>query len=906
MLNDLYIRLRSLFRRTSVDRELQDELQFHLEQQAEKYRRAGIPAEEVQRQLRIEFGGLGQVKEDCRDARGVSFVETVGQDLRYAVRMLRHSPGFTAVVVLTLGLGIGANTAIFSFVHAVMLASLPVRNPDQLVLLQWNARNWPGPIGSSSYGDCEHKQSRNGGMNSGCSLSYPMFEKVRQRKDLFSNATAFAGTQQVDVSGNGPASMASGELVSGDYFQTLGVRAALGRTLQPDDDRPGAAPVAVLHYAYWQRMFGGATSVIGRTVRLNNVVFTIVGVAESGFTRLTPGKSIDMWAPLVQVQPLGIHWGGADASSWWLTVIARLGPDVSRAQAQSVLNVLFVNESLNGSKPVWVKKDDPSLKLLPAQSGLLGIRNQFGKALILLMSAVVIVLLIACANIAGLMLARGTARLSEMAVRLALGAGRGRIIRQLLTESLLLSFFGAGLGALLAYSGTKSLAAFFAKNSNAPMELDLHLTMPVLLFTIAVTLLTGICFGSLPAIRGARASVSSDLKVNSRTTTMKSFATGSGLVVLQVGLSMVVLTGAGLLLRTLDQLRSVNPGFDTRNVLLFSIEPSLAGYKSEQINSLYTNLQGRLAALPGVISVSYSSDALLDGGLWTQTVRIEGQTDDKSVESQMLAVGPAFFKTMKIPLLEGRMLQQEDVAPGRHAAMVNRSFAKRFVGARDPLGLHFGGDDKKDPKWEIVGVVGDTKYATLRAAEAPTAYVPLLDNGATFVVRTKAKPEGLISPVRNAVNAVDNNLPVVRVRTQEETIDRLLFSQRLLARLFGLFGLLGIVLACIGLYGLLSYEVARRTRELGIRAALGANRKDILLLVVRQGLVLVICGAAVGIGAALAVTRLLASLLFHVRPTDPLTFISVSVLLLAVGIVACLLPARRATRVDPMVALRYE
>ena len=403
--------------------------------------------------------------------------------------------------------------------------------------------------------------------------------------------------------------------------------------------------------------------------------------------------------------------------------------------------------------------DDPSLLLLPAQSGLLGIRNEFGKPLLLLMAAVGVVLLIACANVAGLVLARGTARLSEMAVRLALGASRGRVIRQLLTESLLLSFLGAALGAWLAYAGAKGLAAFFAENVNSPLQMDLHPTITVLVFTIGLTLLTGLCFGSLPAIRSAHANVSSDLKANSRTTTMKRFSAGGALVVLQVALSMVVLTGAGLLLRTLDKLRSVDPGFDTRNILLFSIEPSLAGYKSTQINALYTSLQRRLAALPGVVSVSYSSDALLDGGLWTEDIRIEGQADQNTAESQMLAVGPAFFTTMRIPQLAGRSLRPEDMAPDRRVALVNRAFVRRFVGARNPLGLHFGGGDKSDPQWEITGVVGDTKYATLRDTDAPTAYVPLLENGATFAVRTMGAPAGLMSSVRTVVNAVDDSSP---------------------------------------------------------------------------------------------------------------------------------------------------
>jgi predicted permease len=740
-----------------------------------------------------------------------------------------------------------------------------------------------------------------------------MFEGTRRRKDLFVSAAAFAGPAQMDVSGNGPANMARGELVSGDYFETLGVGAALGRTLRPEDEQPGATPTAVLDYGYWQGKFGGAASVVGRTVRLNNVVFTIVGVADRGFTRLTPGKSVDLWVSLTQATPLGLPWArGSDASSWWVTVVARLRPGVSRTQAQAAVNMWFVNEALQGTKPVWTKTDNPSLALVPAASGLVGIRDQFGKPLVLLMAVVGFVLLIACANVAGLMLARGAAREKEMAVRLVLGAGRGRVVRQLLTESLLLSFLGAALGALLAYSGAKGLAAFLAENAFSPLPIDVNPTVPVLLFTIGAALVTGIVFGLLPAFRGARANVATDLKGNSRTsTTMRNgagrrFGAGSGLVMIQVALSMVVLIGAGLLLRTLDKLRSVDPGFDTRNVLLFSIEPSLAGYKGKAIPDLYKNLQQRLSALPGVESASYSSDALLNGGLWTQDVRIEGQADKNTVESQMLAVGPAFFTTMRIRLAAGRTLRDADMAPERQAAVVNEEFVRRFVGARNPLGLHFGGDDAKDPHWEIVGVVGNTKYATLRQPDAPTAYVPLREGGASFALRTGVAPVSLISAVRRVVSQVDDNLPVIGIRTQSETIDRLLFSERLLARLFGLFGLLGLVLTCVGLYGLLSYEVARRTRELGIRTALGAQRWDVLQLVLRQGLALVILGATAGAGAALAVTRLLESLLYGVRPTDPLTVAGVAALLIAVGVVACSLPARRATRVDPMVALRYE
>ena len=909
MLSDLHIRLRSLFQRGRVEEELDDELRFHQEQQADKYMRSGMSREEALRQVRLDFGGLEQVKEDCRDARGVSLLESLGQDLRYGLRMLGKSPAFTAIIILTLALGIGANTAIFTLVNAVMLRSLPVRDPQQLVVAQWSARTGPDNVDGSGFGDCA-RRPQNAATTSGCWLSYPEFQEIENQKKFFASATAFAGTVDMNLSGNGAASIAHGELISGSYFQTLGVSSALGRTLGPGDEKPGAQAVAALDYAYWQRAFGGSPAAIGRTIRLNNVLFTVVGVAEPGFTRLTPGKSVDLWVSLSQAPSLGLPWVKlSDPDVWCLVVVARLQPGISRAQAQAVVDSHFVSDVFHGSKKHWVRADDPHLRLLPAQQALAGIRNQYGEPLLLLMAAVGLILLIACANVAGLMLARAAAREREMAVRLALGAARRRVIRQLLTESLLLSFLGAALGAMLAPLGVSGLAAFFSKNAYMPLQLDLHVDVRVLLFTLGAALLTGIGFGLAPAFRGSRTSVTAQLKGNNTTAAASQgrgriLGLGSALVVLQVALSMVVLTGAGLLLRTLDKLRTIDPGFDTRNLMLFSISPQLAGYKDAQIASLYANLQRKIAVLPGVTGVSYSSDALLDGGLWMSGKSIEGRADKKTVEVQMLAVSPEFFSTLKIPLLEGRLLHARD-GVGAKQALVNRAFVTKYLSGRNPLGLHFG-DENSKLDTEIVGVVGDTKYDTLRDEEAPTAYIPLASGGASFEIRTALAPAELMPAVRNVVNAVDPNIPIMRLRTQTDSIDRLLFNERLVARLLGLFAALGLMLACIGLYGLLSYEVERRTREIGIRTALGAQRSTIWSMVVRQGILLVTVGALAGCGAAFAVTRLLTSLLYDVRPTDPITFVVTAGLLLLVGILACSLPARRATRVDPMAALRCE
>lgn len=831
------------------------------------------------------------------------------QDIRYGLRMLAKSPSFTAIAIATLALGIGANTAIFSLVNAVMLQALPVRHPEELVVPRWSAHNQPQNIGTSSYGDCNTR--RNSGSNSeGCSFSYPMFKEIRAEKNFFSDVAAFAGPAGLDLSGNGPASMASGELVSGNYFQTLGVSPAFGRGLEPSDEETGAAPVVVLNYGYWQSAFGGSAAAIGKAIRLNGVEFTVIGVTEPSFTRLTPGKSPDMWLTLSQIAPLKIPWGGAnDTRGWWLTLVGRLKPGTSLQQAEAGTSLLFRNQILHSEESILKDSDDPKITLLPAQKGLEGIRARFGEPLYLLMGAVGIVLLIACANVAGLMLARATTREKEIAVRLALGAGRGRLIQQLLTESVLLSVAGAALGIFVAYWSATGLAGFLAANAYSPLQIDLRPDTAVLAFTILVALLTGIGFGLAPAFRGTRVDVTPVLKENAGSLSAPTragrggFRLGSSLVIAQVALSMVVLIGAGLFLRTLNSLRSIRPGFDTRNILLFSVDPALAGYKNENIQNVYDALERKLLALPGVISASYSSVALLDGSLWGSTVTLERTSGKESIGTQMIAIGPDYFETMRIPLINGRTFHEADLHSKQPVAVVNQAFVRKFLESRDPIGLHLEHDDQQ---MEIIGVVGDTKYDQLQKKDEPTTFIPKKNGSVTFALRTAAAPSAFIPAVRQTVSDVDNNLPIFDIKTQTQTIDRLLFNERLVARISSLFGALGLLLACIGLYGLLSYEVTRRTREIGIRSALGAQRQDLLRMVAQQGFVLVICGLAAGAVASIVATRFLQSMLFGVTPTDPWTFAVVCGLLILVAVMACYVPARRATKVDPIVALRYE
>ncbi len=589
------------------------------------------------------------------------------QDLRYALRQLRKSPGFTLTVVLILALGIGANTAIFSLIDAVMLRSLPVRDPQGLVVFQWTARNPPKTKGYYSYMPCPatgastpapHGGASGPGEERGCSFSYPMFRQFQSLGNAFSSVTALGGDVGVNLRGNGPASFVRGELVSGEFFETLGVEPALGRTFGPSDDMPGAPPVVELSYGYWQSAFNGDRNAIGRTIWLNNVPVTIVGVAAKEFPNLNAANSGKLWIPLSLKEELGQNLYGsiggdhpslqAGDDNWWVYPIARLKPGITGMQAQSAVDALFRNDVVGESKVLFKTEDAPRLNLIPASQGITGLRERFSNPLTVLMIAVGMVLLIASSNVAGLTLARCATRQRELAVRIALGAGRARVARQLLTESVLLSVAGGAAGIFLAYTSVRSLVAFMSHGGHWPAHLSVQLDLRVLIFTVAVSLLTGILFGLAPAFRGVRVDLTPALKESAgalagRITRGRWLNLGGGLVVAQVALSVLVLAGAGLLVRTLENLQSINPGFEKRNVLLFEIDPTLNGYTDARTRAIYTELQERIEALPGVRSVAYSYDALLSGGLWTTSFRIEGETHNIHDMTDGLSVGPRSF-----------------------------------------------------------------------------------------------------------------------------------------------------------------------------------------------------------------------------------------------------------------------
>jgi predicted permease len=888
-------------------------------------------------------------------------MNTLWQDLRYAIRTLAKSPGFAAVAILTLALGIGANTAIFSLIDGILMRALPIQDAQDVVVLKWSARKTPDRHSSSSYGDCTQSYAPRSGPATSCSFSEPFFTDVASHVSAFSSVAAFANAGEIDLSGNGTASVLTGQGVSGEFFPLLGVRATAGRLIAPSDDSVSAQAVVVLNYGYWKRQFGGSLSAIGKKVRLNNVPFTIIGVTEPRFDSLSPGRVYDVWIPLSVLPQINPHpWvkmRATDIYSWWLVIIGRLKPGVGRLQAQAAVTTLFRNDMLHGAKPLSKPEDDPKVDALPAQYGLTGATVRLSRELYVLMLAVGIVLLIACANVAGLLLSRATARQKEIAVRLALGAGRRRIVRQLLTESVFLSLVGGALGILFAIWGTHAIVSLIASNSDKPFGFAPGIDGRVLAFTFAASVLTGIIFGLAPAFPGTRVDLTPALKEGTGSSAAEGraggrwFSLGNGLVIAQVALAVVVLVGAGLLVRTLQNLRNVDPGFDMHNLLTFGLDPTLIGYKTPQIDAFYRDLQERLAAIPGVESVSYSNNTLLSGSLWETGFHLAGTPKDQESEADYLPVGADFFSMMHMRLLAGRNFNSADfaqaeaaderekarqaaqeakqaglLAPSGSAAVptsaaneapvpviVNKTFVRKYFPKVNPLGQHFGEreanpeeGDWATPGWVILGVVSDAKYESLRSEIAPTMYVPSSGGNTSFEVRMRTNPTAMTALIRSVVSQMDSNLPVFAVHTQTELIDQMLFQERMIAKLSGFFGVLALVLACIGLYGLLSYEVSRRTREIGIRTALGAQQRDVLRLVVGQGIVLAAAGAILGIGVALGVTRYLKSMLYDVHANDPATIADVAILLTLVALAACYVPARRATRVDPMDALRYE
>ena len=836
-----------------------------------------------------------------------------GQDLRYAVRMLMKSPGFTAVAVMTLALGIGANTAIFSLVDAVMLKTLPVQNPRQLVLTAWDNSKWPSHWGQD-------------GGDSRLSFSYPMFEQFREHSQSFSNTFAWVPlgftSQNITVNTNGEPTLANGMMVTGNYFSGLGVRPILGRALTDTDEAAGAPRVTVISYGYWTRQFARAPSIVGRNISLNGISFTIIGVAPPEFYGVQPGVSPDLWmafADRAELRPWSenpFHSSSVFTAKDWicLNIMGRLKPGVSRARAEAELDTIFRNALTADWKPD--RPDQvPHLQLWEASQGIADLHESFEKPLYVLMCAVGLVLLIACANLATLLLARATGRKKEISVRLAMGASRSRIIGQLLTESILLSLCGGAVGLVLTRWGTEALLAMIS-TGQMPIVLDVRSDSAILLFTALLSTLTGIVFGIAPAFRATKIDLASTMKESASNVTegRRGHLLGKSLVIAQVSASLVLMIGAGLFVRTLQNIQNKNLGFNQEKLLLFGLDPTRDGYHAERLVNLFTQLHQQVRALPGVKNATLFEFAPLSGWSSNTSAKIEGSS--RKIENPMVrlgTVGPNFFATMQIPIVLGRDILDSDSLKAPKVAVVNEKFVQNSLGGENPIGHYFDirGMDNDMVRFEIVGVIKDAELTDVHADPRPKAflsYAQLPDrlNTMYFEVRAAGNPTGLLSEIRNVVRRADPDLPLMNVKTQAEQTADALTQERLFARLSSFFGIVALLLACIGLYGTMAYAVTRKTHEIGIRMALGAKRHDVLSMVLGQGLAMAAIGVVLGVVAGIGLTRWIASFMYGVSATDPLTFSVVSVLLILVAAVACYVPAYRAMRVDPLVALRYE
>jgi predicted permease len=910
-LRELLLRFGGLFNKQRKDRELNEEIESHLQLHIEDNLRLGMTPEEARRQAMIKLGGIESTKEAYRDQRGVPLFETVWRDVRYGLRVLRKSPGFTAIVVVTLALGIGANTAVFSLLDAVALKTLPVRKPEELVLFNW--LSGPQRMARSVLGDI--RQDPASGLTTSTSFSNLTFERWRDDPQALAEIFAFT-PRGLSVGADGEAEFVNGQLVSGGYYTGLGVQPILGRTITVEDDRVASSAVAVITHRYWQRRFGLDPAVLGRTIQVGNIPCTIIGVTPPGFHgALQIGQSPDVSIPLAMEPRLSAASSRlAQPWVWWLRIMGRVKPGVSAERARARLEVLFQQSAEEGwtmapaqDRQDGGARDRPRLRASDGSQGLTELRRKHAQSLTILMAVVGLVLVMACANVANLLLVRAEARRKEMATRLAVGAGRMRLIRQLLAESVLLAGLGGVLGAALAYWG-KDLLLALQPWGGAGLALELGVDVRVLSFMIAVSLCTGLLFGLAPAFRATRIDLAPALKENTRNSTSGGRSLLSKtLVIVQVAVSLLLLIGAGLFTRTLRNLQSLETGFNRENLLTFGLNPELNHYPGTQIAQLLQRLRQRLEAIPGVRSATLSQYPLLAGSRNDAPVFLPSEPAVAAGSVAVNDVAANFLPTLEIPLLRGRGLTERDNERAPKVAIINEALARKYFGQEDPLGRRIGVGPEKQV--EIVGIARDSKYFELRGAMPPTVYLPYFQEpagSAYFTVRTIGEPAAAIAMVRQAVREVDGSLPLGDLRTLRQQMEASWAQERFFASLSTSFGLLALLLAAIGLYGVMAYSVARRTNEIGVRLSLGAQRRDVVRLVMGESLWLVAFGIGLGLVTAMAVTRLIANWLFGLTPNDPETMAVATLLLVAVAALAGYLPARRAARVDPMVALRYE
>jgi predicted permease len=895
-----------VFRRKQLDRDLDEELQAYVELVSAEKVQAGVDPEEAHRDARREMGGVHQVTQHVRDVRAGVWLDRLVQDVQYGVRTLAKNPAFTLVAMATLALGIGANTAMFSLLDQVVLRLLPVSHPEQLVIVRETGNHYGNSYGANT-------------------ISWPMFEDLRDNNQVFSGMFCrFAAS--VTIGYGDRVAQIPAELVSGSYFPILGVGAALGRTIAPDDDAvPDSRPVVVLSYSFWRSYFDGDRTIVGRTITLNSQAMTVIGVAQPGFEGVELGVPAKVFVPIMMKTEMTPHSDGLKDRRRrlsWVTAYGRLKPGVSLERAQLSLQPLmhsilemevqqpeFTRNATAADRQLFLRN---RVELLPGSEN--GLREYMRKPLWLLVALTAAVLLLACANLANLLLARATAREREFAVRLAIGAGRARIVRQLLLESLLLAGAGAILGLALAFLADRVLLRIYLP-TDAAAEFVVS-PIPdgrVLAFVVGVMLLTSLVFGLLPAVRGSRTEITLSLKDRSGALSAGGISLRRMLVAVQVSLSLLLLFGAGLFVRTLRNLESLGPGFPTDHLLTFTIDPSLNGYSDEETKSFYERLNVNLQTMPGVTSVGFSAMPLLKGYAWQNAV-LGKDFEGAPIEEQpvLSEVGPDYFATLGIPIVAGREFTAQDVGPAKYA-VINESFAREYFPGREPIGQLFGLVDDMEPvspDTKVIGVIPDRKYRDLRETPPPQAYFPYLE-GTHFrfmnvYLRTQADPRLIEDELRERMRQFDPHVPVVGLQTMNEQIGFSLRTERLVASLSAVFGGLATLIAVIGLYGVMAYAVMRRTREIGIRMALGALRSNVIVMVMREVFLLIGAGLAAGIALALALADLIRSQIFGLSARDPLTFVSSAIVLTVAAGLAGFIPALRASSLDATTALRHE
>jgi predicted permease len=920
---NLLTRLRSwlkwVVKRQRLETDMEAEVRFHLDSYAGDLVRSGVPEAEALRRARIEFGGIESHKDAIRESVGLRWWDDLWGDLQYGARILGKSPGFTSIAVVSLALAIGANTSIFSVANQLLYARLGVSHPEQLRLLTVITDGHSAV--HSSWGSMSPVA---GGGTRIASFTYPIYQQLRKQNQVLDEIFAFKENIQANATIDGAAQAVRLELVSGNLYEQMGVRPVLGRPILPSDDQaPGAGAVATISEGLWERAFGRSPDVVGKVITVNMTPVTVIGVNPRAFTgAMSVQSSADIFMPLSMIPVVKGELGAsgpllASPTLWWVQLMAREKPGVPVEQAKAALNVAL-SAAIHAT--MTVAKDDtmPRLDVEDGSRGLNFMGKQFAQPMYVLLAVVGFVLLIACANIANLMLARSSARQREMSVRLALGAGRSRILRQVLTESLMLAAIGGAVGLFLGYLGRSALPGLFLSSWEND-AINVPFDWRVFSFTAGVTLATGVLFGIVPAWNATRAEIGTAIKDGGKASTKQRKGwSGRTIVSFQIALSTLLVVVASLFLRTLINLNAVDVGFRADGLVLFDLNPPSKQYPAPKDVALHAQVEEALRAVPGVEGITLTDIPLLASSVSQSDFQVEGapKTDDPQgggAGAMQATVGQDFVSVMGIPMVAGRGFTPQDAEAPQRVSIVNRALVRKYFPNQNPVGRRFSMDDPatKNRSWlEIIGVSADTHYSNLQQ-EPPPLHFDLYRQakdigGATYIVRTRMKPDEIVPSLRAVVQGIDRDLPLMDVRTQRQQIDATIAQERVFASLTAAFGMLALALACVGIYGIMAYAVAQRTNEIGIRLALGAERRQVRGMVLKEAGWLAGVGVVAGVAVALGLGQLVKSMLYGLQPSDPASLVGAVVLLLGVALLAGWVPAMRASRVEPMEALRHE